>query len=719
MSHQSAHRKNKQDHHFSLKSVCWGYRDSFARIIDQLYRRNLLGPDQEQVTRQFFSTLEKAETEFFDHVLHEFLKALSPRTQWIMALPAIFSDITETGILFAEYRLYYGTSYFKILGEGGFGKNPEEVRNLLTFLKKIWKVKPELAFSFLKGYRNLLDRLHTHEIEQYISVGIEIFKRNMKSGLRFMEGSLRTSQTMIDTLSKECRLKDLKDSLTRLLCSLVGWEIEISDFSSLDSDNLMERGSGVVCMHRWLYLPERIRLFDDRRKNRDRYFLMSIVSAGMLLEESFPKLHGHPRYSTCVDLVGSDTLSLNLFQILEYVRVLNRMKKRWPGSVRLIDEGIETELRERPLLSPADELFYDAMRITCAPSPYPATSDTEPLSSGSPEAVSVKAEASTLIRVKAEESVNVFHTASLVKEGWTDRVAKAYPGIDRVPCPPFSFLPDFLFPGRVSVAPPQRMVADMRKAAESKRRDPDKDTARTADPDAPVSEPSKDKHDEAESTAAARYIYDEWSQMDNDYFRDHCFLKEITDPPGQRTACPPEVLEQVSATRRIFEYLKPAVVRKEKYLAEGDLINPDLLVDYLIHSHREPSPKIMFYEKPRVNTRDLAVLILLDLSGSTGTDVGQHPILDIEKHSALILAQGLESLGDHFCICGFSGQGRENCEFFVFKDFHEQWESEQIGRVLHARPRSSTRIGVALRHAGYRLTQFEAKHRLIILITDG
>ena len=159
--------------------------------------------------------------------------------------------------------------------------------------------------------------------------------------------------------------------------------------------------------------------------------------------------------------------------------------------------------------------------------------------------------------------------------------------------------------------------------------------------------------------------------------------------------------------------------RRELVGSIPDLVNSDLLVDYLIQKNLEPSPKIMFYEKPRINTRDLAVLILLDLSGSTGNDAGSSPILDIEKRSALILAEGLESLGDNFSICGFSGQGRENCEFYIFKSFVEGWESEQIGRVLRARPRSSTRIGVALRHAGFRLTEVEAKHRLIILITDG
>ncbi len=182
---------------------------------------------------------------------------------------------------------------------------------------------------------------------------------------------------------------------------------------------------------------------------------------------------------------------------------------------------------------------------------------------------------------------------------------------------------------------------------------------------------------------------------------------------------PPELADQVSRTRRVFEHLKPAVVHKEKYLRDGDMINPDLLVEYLTERRHEPSPKIRFYERPQINRRDLAVLVLMDVSGSTGGDVEDHQILEVEKHSALILGQGLDSLGDRFSICGFSGQGRENCEFYVYKDFDDRWDSGAIGSILKARPRASTRIGVALRHAGGRLARVEAKQRLIILITDG
>ena len=181
----------------------------------------------------------------------------------------------------------------------------------------------------------------------------------------------------------------------------------------------------------------------------------------------------------------------------------------------------------------------------------------------------------------------------------------------------------------------------------------------------------------------------------------------------------PEDVSQLAAqTRRIFELLRPEWI-KEKRLPEGDAINVDRLTDYLVLRKQEPSPRVDFYEKPRHDQRDLAVLILLDVSGSTGQGVDREKTIEIEKRAALILGQGLSALDDRFAVCGFSGNGREHCEFFVYKDFHDSWNRESISCLLSAYPRSATRIGAALRHAGYRLSLIAAKQRLIILITDG
>ena len=94
-------------------------------------------------------------------------------------------------------------------------------------------------------------------------------------------------------------------------------------------------------------------------------------------------------------------------------------------------------------------------------------------------------------------------------------------------------------------------------------------------------------------------------------------------------------------------------------------------------------------------------------------------MLDLEKQAAVILGQGLSALDDRFAITGFTSTGREQCEYFLFKTFEQPWSDEAIDRVMSAWPRSSTRIGPALRHSGHLLAQQPCRQRLILLITDG
>ena len=128
---------------------------------------------------------------------------------------------------------------------------------------------------------------------------------------------------------------------------------------------------------------------------------------------------------------------------------------------------------------------------------------------------------------------------------------------------------------------------------------------------------------------------------------------------------------------------------------------------------------VRFYQKPRIRRRDLATLILMDCSGSTGEEREAQRIIEIERESALILGQGLAGLGDSFAICGFSGQGRENCEYYVYKGFDEAWGPETIRRLMGASPRSSTRIGAALRHSGALIGRRGSRQKLVLLVTDG
>jgi len=681
---------------FSLKSVCWGYREVFADTIEALFAADLLGPEHARVTARFFDLLKRADQRCFDHVLCTFLGALRPENRWIMELPGIFADLTDLGARLGEAKTYYGTRYFETLARGGFGDTPAQVRACLNWLRRLLEIDSDLALGFLKGYRRLLDRLRPQEIERYVQEGIEVFRRRPESGVRFLSGELQASEAYLSFITQECRLVDIKTTLERLLRALAGVEIEVSDLGELDADELQAHSTAILCVPGHLYLPARFRHFGRAAMNRKWYLLCAVVAAGMLADKSFPLLHGHPDYPTSQDLVGTSLLAVNLFQIVEYVRTLRRMARRWPGARRLIALGLRTEFDLVPPNGDGDELFRDAMDE------------------------GVRTPAVLALREQADASVNCLDTAARVRCEWTEQVLMAYPSLDRCPLRAFSFLSDFAFPVTFSAPPRDGLVADLRDEYASHG-----DTERNADlaaagaPEEGQGSAVPGEGEQAEA-AVACYVYDEWNCQENEYHRDHCMLREICPERRGELHLPEDLAEQARGVRAMFERLKPDLAHRAKCLPEGEAINPDLLVDYLVERRREPAPRIRFYEKPLLKERSWAVLILLDVSGSTGEDLGGgEKAIDVEKQAGIILGQGLASLGDRFSICGFTSDGRENCQYFLYKDFDDAWSADAAARVLGAWPSHSTRIGPALRHAGHLLERQPCRRRLILLITDG
>jgi nitric oxide reductase activation protein len=686
-------------HGFSLRDVCWGYRDILAKTIEELFEEGVLGAEREEASRHFFNLLKNADQSCFDHVLKEFISAINPRTRWIMDLPGVFAEVVDLGRELAEDKLYHGVTFFRIWGEGGFGDTPREVRALISRILRLRDVDSDLAVAFLRGYGTFRERLRDKEIDLYINEGLRLLHRNRQHALSFMQGTTKSAENIIRSITRECRLGDVEREMTSLLRALVGRDVEVDPLGKLDSDDLIERGTSVVCMYRWLYVPIAIRHFDEAERNRAWYLLLAVVAAGMLAENSFPRIHGHPQYRTCVSLIGNDVAKLNLLQIVEYVRVIDRIRKRWPGAAGLLELGLKTEFSHRPAVTPAERLLHESLG---------AGTDAS--------------ESATAVRELAERSVNIFDTASRLDTETCESLERRFPGIGTHALRPLSFLPDFLFPGEVSSPPRDKLIADLREDA-SRQRNASCDSdgappmASAATPEG--ADQTEESEDDGDPGVQACFVYDEWCQAENDYYTDYCRLHEQRMEPRARVARPDDIGEDVRRVRQTFERLKPELAKKEKRLREGDEIDADRLLRFLVARKKEPSPRVDFYEKPLTTRRDLAVLVLLDVSGSTGGMEGQQKIIDIEKRTALIFGEGLAALGDAFAVCGFSSNGREKCEYYIYKPFDRPWDQAAIDTLLSAFPSNATRIGPALRHSGEKLARCENRQRLIILVTDG
>ena len=711
------------DRDFSLSSVGWGYRDIFTKTIERLFAEGYLGPEREEITRQIFSLLKCSEENLYDHVLKEFLDSLTGESAWIFDLPAIFGEIIRTGSTFSQAKMFYGIEFYRILKDGGFGDSPERVQFLLSWIKKLAKIDIELAFSFLKGYQMLLSRMQLSEIVRYIEKGIDTFRDSTRNGLRFMEGKLAVSEEAIVDLTRETRLEDVSESMERLVKMLTGRNIPLEPHS--DGGNLESKSSSFICLHRWIFLPERIRRFSHQNENKKRYVLIIVVASALYRCMSFPNLHGQAGFSTIGDLpgIGPGFANRNILAIAEYARAVTYIVRQWPGATQLIQKAVEDELYPPSGTAGPEALLYTLLTAVLSVHDDGCEKSARRLATLAGESVDILQNWNNL----------TIDSGSLLSD-----LIRKYPGLSERALPAVSFLPDFFYPVETGEAgssmSDQSVESTDTMAGDAAVGDTAIGDAALGDTEAAElllrqcgdeTQPQGDEVDEDDlQRPHPLFCYDEWSSDEwssdeGGYLRKHCSLYEEKPDSEDSWQMPAVSFEQVDQVRRVFEALRPAASNKVKKLSDGDVINYDLLAQYLIDSRVDPAPKIDFYERFIIDRRDLSVTVLLDISGSTDEETEGQKILDIEKHAALILGQGLTSLGDRFSVCGFSSNGRMNCGYCVYKDFDEEWDQNSLGRLYAAVPSSSTRIGVALRHAGYRLGRESTRRRLIMLITDG
>ncbi len=662
------------------------------RVRDEL----ALKSDRAAAVSRSLSALQSATEQECQSAMQAALKALAPEMAWMFELPAIVADAMSFGLRFAHLSEYAGMTYFTAMARGGFGATPEQAHHLHSWLRRLLTMHERFALSLLRGWRLLAERLNADEIDLYLEEALDCCDFNPLMTQQLLECRMSNSEAIMARLLRECRLSDVDDALETLLFALTGEQIAVAPLRELPSPLATERQTRLICLHRCVYLPGSVGDFPARATNREWYLLQTVIAAGMLVFESFPRIHGHPDYPNAAKLAGTSLPRQNLFQLFEYLRVVSAIRNAWPGSRRLLEFGLNAEVsRHAERIGDIERLLFDALRgIVAKDAPC--------------------AEFAECLRQQAATCQNVFQTADLVRDFDADALVAACPETAQRLLRPFGFLPDFMYYAVLSIPPSDEQIRALRGAM-SPSLSPTHLFAETVElPSTPFILPAQ-----PDDPRGTRYLYHEWHQEQHRYLPRHCAVHEREMPYQKPYTVSAEALLEGERIRRVFELLKPEETRKETRLPEGDDINPDQLVDYVIASKREPAPPIRFFERPRIRRRDMAALLLLDISGSTGEMVSQQKTLDIEKQSAVILGQGLAAVGDRFAICGFSSNGRERCEFLIFKDFGDDWNQTSWSRVLSAIPMSTTRMGAALRHAGYRLQQESARQKLLLIITDG
>ena len=252
------------------------------------------------------------------------------------------------------------------------------------------------------------------------------------------------------------------------------------------------------------------------------------------------------------------------------------------------------------------------------------------------------------------------------------------------------------------------------------------------------------------------YRYDEWDYASGVYLRGWCRLFEARAEPGEAdgTALLRTVRPHALGVRRRFEQVRPSGYQRMKKTPDGDELDLDAVIEARVDLRAGVSPDERLHSRRERLRRDVAAALLVDLSASTddvvepdaapatgagiqdirdpffddpdadfqarlAADAAKRRVIDIEREAAVLMATAFEGLGDRYAVYGFSGYGRDCVEFAVAKEFDEPLDGRTIDAVAAMKPKRSTRMGPAVRHATAKLAASGAALKVLLIVSDG
>jgi hypothetical protein len=211
--------------------------------------------------------------------------------------------------------------------------------------------------------------------------------------------------------------------------------------------------------------------------------------------------------------------------------------------------------------------------------------------------------------------------------------------------------------------------------------------------------------------------YPEWDIHGRRYRPDWCTVHEI-DPP--RTQGPSLARPDVHALRRPLTRLGLGLDRCHRQ-TQGDDIDVDAAVEARVEMLAGSAPDEAVYLDSLRRRRDLAELVLLDVSGSVaeaGT-CGQ-TVHEQQRAAAAALTIALHELGDRVALYAFQSQGRTSVNLVPVKRFDDSLDAAVMRRLGSLTPGAYSRLGAAIRHGTSVIAEKAGtSRRLLVVLSDG
>jgi len=652
-------------------------------------------------------------------------------------------------------------------------------------LQRVVRQDPHLADNFLDGMERGIHLLSQEALDSFVSISLEKFRNNKKLGKNFLSLESRAGIDACFELQISVSLEEIRHQLNRYLRARTGLRLSVESISGLSDlfRDASTQGESMVCSDgKIIYLPEEIDLFSSRDENLNLYKALTKLEVGYyefgtfdfdidrlrdIYGLSLPALKdGHENISDLELFFSSFPvrgLAADLFTIMEHGRLKVLLKSHYPGLIKRTMPLIQAEalriFKKKDLFTPIFLLYsLIALDMPCE----------QFVSPGSLTGQIAKIAAFWEIKINKNDSVekSAKFTAKIYAE-MKDLLKSGLPSgsLEDLYKPmqiPFgrAIRPDLFFSKHLDF---EKTAAKVRLSlrengfnlykSEIRKRLVNNNGALTPDEieemilssdsdilsGGGINRVSVDISEidiegllgksginpaQADEFAGPVSRYAEWDYSLGDYLKNHVRVRNKTIPCEESTFYD-NLLKQhkglVKMIRYSFELLKPESLKILRHWIEGDEFDYNALLDFAIDKKAGLTPDDRLYIKRIKQERDVAVLLLVDLSRSTANRLegSKKQVLDVEKEAIVLFCEALNVVGDSFAIAGFSGTGRFGVDYFNIKGFDECMGQEIKNRINAMAPQRSTRMGAAIRHAVRRLEKKSSKIRLLLIIGDG
>ena len=222
--------------------------------------------------------------------------------------------------------------------------------------------------------------------------------------------------------------------------------------------------------------------------------------------------------------------------------------------------------------------------------------------------------------------------------------------------------------------------------------------------------------DDADEREGMRYP--EWDVHRRRYRPNWCTVQEVEPRPKAHDTS--VGLSESYGLRRPLSRLGMGLDHCPRQ-AQGDDIDIDAAIEARVEVMAGSAPDEAVYLDSIRRKRDLAVLVLLDTSGSVAGPgaVGQ-TVHEQQRAAAAALAIALHDLGDRVALYAFHSHGRSAVQLMPVKRFDDELDTLVMRKLRALQPGAYSRLGAAIRHGATVLERHGGtSRRLLVVLSDG